>query len=164
MLIANGDLVTLPFLTPLNTTQLRSAGIPEPWAFGVADKVRFGELDALGHVNNVAYMSWFEVVRIHYFRNYGLSDYKSADRPRLVLANANVTYKAEMHLGQDYIATARTAQFGNTSFTMEYAVYGDTLHATGSAVIVQLNQDGTKRALSEALKEKMARLDSATPR
>ena len=156
--------MTLPFLTPLNTTQLRSVGIPEPWAFGVADKVRFGELDALGHVNNVAYMSWFEVVRIHYFRNYGLSDYKSADRPRLVLANANVTYKAEMHLGQDYIATARTAQFGNTSFTMEYAVHGDALHATGSAVIVQLNQDGTKRALSEALKEKMARLDSATPR
>lgn len=156
--------MTLPFLTPLNTTQLRSVGIPEPWAFGVADKVRFGELDALGHVNNVAYMSWFEVVRIHYFRNYGLSDYKSADRPRLVLANANVTYKAEMHLGQDYIATARTAQFGNTSFMMEYAVHGDALHATGSAVIVQLNQDGTKRALTEALKEQMARLDSATSR
>ena len=156
--------MTLPFLTPLNTTQLRSAGIPEPWAFGVADKVRFGELDALGHVNNVAYMSWFEVVRIHYFRNYGLSDYKSADCPRLVLANANVTYKAEMHLGQDYIATARTSQFGNMSFTMEYAVYGDALQATGSAVIVQLNQDGTKRALSEPFKEKMARLDGATPR
>jgi acyl-CoA thioester hydrolase len=156
--------VTLPFLTPLNITQLRSADIPEPWAYGVADKVRFGELDALGHVNNVAYMSWFEVVRIHYFRDYGLSDYKSADRPRLVLANATVTYKAEMHLGQIYIVAARTAQFGNTSFTMNYAVYGETLYSSGSAVIVQLNQDGTKRALSDPLKDKMVRIDGATPR
>lgn len=57
----------LPFLTPLSPEQLRAAGVPDGWSFGMADIVRFHELDALNHVNNVAYFRWFETLRIPYF-------------------------------------------------------------------------------------------------
>jgi acyl-CoA thioester hydrolase len=30
-------------------------------------QVRFSDLDMLGHVNNVIYLSYFEMARIHYF-------------------------------------------------------------------------------------------------
>ena len=47
------------FLTPLSIETLRAAGIPDPWTYGQADRVRFYELDALNHVNNTAYLRWF---------------------------------------------------------------------------------------------------------
>ncbi len=33
-------------LTPLLTPELRARNIPEPWSYGLADIVRFYELDA----------------------------------------------------------------------------------------------------------------------
>ena len=33
------------------------------WSFGMRDRVRFSELDPLNHVNNAAYLSWFETVQ-----------------------------------------------------------------------------------------------------
>jgi len=58
----------IPFLTPLDVAQLRASHIPEPWSYGIADRVRFGEIDVLGHVNNAAYLRWFENLRIQYLR------------------------------------------------------------------------------------------------
>ena len=31
-------------------------------------QVRFSDLDVLGHVNNTIYFSYFELARVHYFR------------------------------------------------------------------------------------------------
>ncbi|MCJ1314421.1 hypothetical protein MMC25_008103 [Agyrium rufum] len=35
---------------------------------GLEEKVRWGEMDAMGHVNNVAYLRFAEMSRIHWFR------------------------------------------------------------------------------------------------
>ena len=73
-----------PYLTPLGPDDLRAEGVPAPWTYGVKDRVRFGEIDALEHVNNTAYLRWFEQFRTLYFRDYGISDY-GPDAPVLVL-------------------------------------------------------------------------------
>ena len=31
-------------------------------------QVRFSDLDILGHVNNVTYLSYFEMARVYYFK------------------------------------------------------------------------------------------------
>ena len=36
------------------------------WAHCHVDRVRFGDLDAMRHVNNVAYLTFFEDARIQY--------------------------------------------------------------------------------------------------
>ncbi len=38
----------------------RARGMPEPWAFGIADAMRCGEIDAPGHVDHAALFTWFE--------------------------------------------------------------------------------------------------------
>ena len=38
----------------------------------MADRVRFGELDALNHVNNVVYLRWYETLRVLYLEAYGI--------------------------------------------------------------------------------------------
>lgn len=149
--------------TPTYTDALRDMGIPAPWTFGTADRVRFGELDALQHVNHTAYLRWFETFRISYFRDYTLSDY-GPNSPRIVLKSIAAEFIKEMTIGQDYMVTGRTVSFRNTSWVMEYAVWTDQgLQATGSSVLVQLDPaTGQKMPLSEAVTQSFITRDGAT--
>ena len=57
--------MALPYITPLTPVELREAGIPEPWAFGLQDRVRFNEIDMLGHVNKFSdyCYDWEELIK-----------------------------------------------------------------------------------------------------
>ncbi|MEM7643646.1 MAG: thioesterase family protein [Pseudomonadota bacterium] len=134
-------------LRPLSEPVLRACGVPAPFAFGQADRVRFRELDVLDHVNNATYLGWFETFRIAYLRAYGLGDYASAEtRPALVLKRVAVDYHRPLHLEQVYIVTGRTRAYRRTSWTMEYRVYADGRHCTtGEAVICLMAPDFVTR-------------------
>jgi len=151
----------LPYLTPLSPDQLRAAGVPAPWAFGMADRVRFGELDVLGHVNNAAYFRWFENLRIHYLEAYGVADY-SGPPPRLVLKSTGIDFIAEVKLNDPYVLVGRTVEMRSSSFTMHYGLFvRGQLTTTGHAVIVSLNDDNSKRPISDAVKQRFADRDGA---
>jgi len=152
---------TPPFLTPLDGPALRAAGLPDPWTFGMADRVRFGELDVLNHVNNVVYLRWYETLRVNYMEHYGLYQLAGPD-PKFVVKSVGLDYRAEVHRGADYINVARTVSMRNTSFAMEYATFVDgQLTTTGTAVCVVLNQDNSKRPLTDALRQVFIDKDGA---
>lgn len=138
----------LTYHTPLDARALRVHGVPAPWTFGLADRVRFGELDAIGHVNHTAYLRWFESFRLPFLKARLVTDYGPTS-PRLVLKQVHCTYEAEMFMGEDYIITGRAAAFRTTSFTLEFAVWriGDVVARTahGGAVVVLLNRDAPGR-------------------
>ena len=150
----------MKFLTALDGPALRDLDIPEPWSYGRADRVRFGEIDALGHVNNVAYLRWFETLRVNYLQDYGVHDYTSdAPRPRIVVKQVSAEYHVELGM-TDYIATARTVEMRRTSFTQHYGLFADgALKTTGAAVVVFLGEDGGKMALPDALREQLIERD-----
>lgn len=149
------------FLTTLIGEGLRDAGIPAPWTYGMADRVRFGELDALNHVNNVVYLRWYETLRVQYLEDYGLYDDAGPD-PKFVIKAVSLDYRAEVHRGAAYINTARTVEMRKTSFTMHYATFvAGQITTTGTAVVVLLNDDNSKRALSDAMRQKFITRDGA---
>ena len=155
----------IPLLVPLSTADLRGAGVPEPFAFGQADRVRFHELDVLDHVNNARYLSWFETFRIAYLNAYGLGDYASAEtRPALILRQVSVHYHAPLHLNEVYVVTGRATAYRRTSWTMEYRVYAGGVHrTTGSAVIVLMDRDfEARRPLPDAYVRAFRERDGAT--
>jgi len=142
-------------------SELRALGIPEPWTIGLADRVRFSELDVLGHVNNTAYLSWFENFRISYFKDYGFSDY-SGPFPRIVLRQIGADFISELKLNDDYIVTGITTAMRSSSFRMEYAVWsGGALRATGWAVLVSLTQQAVKETLSTEFRNTLIKRDNA---
>ena len=157
----------LRYHSPLQGPELRAHGIPEPWRFGLADRVRFGELDALGHVNNTAYLTWFESFRLPYLSARQITDY-GPNAPRVVLKTASCDYKIEMLNAMDYIVTGRASAMRRTSFTMEFAVWlpaGRDTHATctatGEAIIVLLNAIGPGRSpIPEAGRRALAEIDN----
>jgi acyl-CoA thioester hydrolase len=160
----------LPYHTPLGPDTLRGLGIPAPWSFGLADRVRFGELDALGHVNHTAYLRWFESFRLPYLKARHVTDYGPTS-PRLVLKQVQCTYLAEMGLDLDYIVTGRVSRFRTTSFTMDFAVFlpgnpntpaPQTAH--GETIVVLLNREGPGRyPIPEAGRAAFVTLDGAVP-
>ena len=157
--------MTLPFLVPLATRALRDAGIPEPFAFGQADRVRFHELDVLDHVNNATYLSWFETFRIAYMRAYGLGDYASAEsRPALVLKQIAVQFHRPLFLADVYVVTGRTRAYRRTSWTMEYRVYSGGAHCTTGEAVIVLTDPGhtTRRPLPDVYVAAFRDRDGAT--
>jgi acyl-CoA thioester hydrolase len=135
-----------PYLTTLGAAELRAEGI-EGYAWGFADRVRFYELDALNHVNNTAFLRWFETARVSYMQDYGLSGYSHGpDDPQLVVRRQVADYFAPMFQNESYIVAARTRLVRPSSFIMDYAVHsGGTLRSAGEAVMVSLTQDGKTR-------------------
>ena len=151
-------MTTFPYHTPLPIQTLRDLGIPEPWNYGIADRTRFCELDPVGHVNNVAYLQWFEAFRVHYLVDYGIA-YNGDDSPFPVLRRVEVDYLAEMNLREDYVVTGRTKSMRTTSMEMEYAVWaGGQMRALGRAVLVFMTKTG-RHSLTDAQRATLVRRD-----
>ena len=154
--------MTLPFLTSLSPDQIAAHGVPGRWSFGYADQVRFAELDALNHVNNVAYLTWFETIRVRYVQDWGLTNYTDQD-PMIVVRAQSAEYLSPLLKNQTYILAARTSAVRRTSFTMDYMCYANGIKATGQCVVVTLERDGkTKRVLPDDLLSKFREIDGIT--
>ncbi|MXQ07895.1 acyl-CoA thioesterase [Alphaproteobacteria bacterium GH1-50] len=151
------------YLDYLDGDALTAAGLPG-WPFGYRDRVRFHELDALNHVNNVIFLRWFETIRVAYVKAYGLTDYSHTDSdPQLVVRHVSADYLSPMYQDENYLLTARTTLIKPSSFVMAYAVHVDgALRATGTAVVVSLEQDGrTRRPHRQDAIDRMVAMDSA---
>lgn len=137
----------LPYHTALTPDQQLAAGLPHAWPLAFADRVRFSELDPLDHVNNVAYLIWFESARVAYFKHIGLTTYRTSDtEPRIVIRRGEMDWLQEMRADEDYIVTSRTIGMRNTSFTMAQEIWSaGTRRAAFECVIVLLLPDGSAR-------------------
>jgi acyl-CoA thioester hydrolase len=93
-------------------------------------------MDALGHVNNARFFTWFESARIALFERIGVATSgPSATGPILATTTCDflraVVYPATVRVG------VRVAKVGETSITMEYEVADDAhVYARGSSVAV----------------------------
>jgi len=157
----------LHYLTPLTPEEQLAQGLTTPQPLAMADRVRFSELDNQNHVNNKAYMDWFERVRIEHLNQVVVPYYAPGPAPRVALHSATIRYLREMLAGESYIATAGVAAFRSSSFTLEQQIWSGDLRARLSAVIVMLRPDGSGAhyPLPEALRDHLrieegARIDA----
>lgn len=85
-------------------------------------EVRYGDIDAQGHVNNVVYFAYMEQARARYLEHLGLWDGKDFTALGIILAEASCTYRAVIRYGQPIEVGVRTARLGQRSFDLEYLV------------------------------------------
>jgi len=102
-------------------------------------EVRYGDLDAQGHVNNASYLTFMEQARISYFRHLDLWKSDSFLDVGAIMAEARVAFKAPIHWGQTVMVGVCTTQLGNKSMhisqTLEDAQNGREF-AQGSVILV----------------------------
>ncbi|MQY41515.1 acyl-CoA thioesterase [Epibacterium sp. SM1969] len=155
----------LRFHTPLSAEEQLAHGISEPQAMAMADRVRFAEVDMLRHVNNKAYLEWFETSRVVHFNYLCMPHFKDMPEPRTVLRNANVHYIQEMKLNEPYIATTTIKRFRRTSYVQEQQIWsGGVLRCRMEGVMVLRTPDGSEGyPLPESLKEYWRDGEGAVP-
>ncbi|MFM8321971.1 MAG: acyl-CoA thioesterase [Chloroflexota bacterium] len=101
--------------------------------------VRYGDLDPQGHVNNAKYLTYFEQARIAYIMSLGLWKTASFSDIGVILADAQVTFKAPVYFGTDLLVDVRVTRLGTKSMTMEYVLEeacSGREYATGVTVLV----------------------------
>jgi acyl-CoA thioester hydrolase len=75
---------------------------------------RFGDMDAEGHLNNVALAGFYEEARVSFLRHHLKS--KDGHEFRFVVANMNISYLAEAHYPGDYEVGVGVSRIGSSSF------------------------------------------------
>lgn len=103
-------------------------------------EVRYGDLDPQGHVNNAAFLTYFEQARVRYLTELGLfaTDQSFADIG-VIIADIHIRYIAPVSWGTALKVGVRTVAIGNKSLTLDQCVMNDAtqqMHATGTVVLV----------------------------
>lgn len=92
--------------------------------------LRWGDLDLLGHVNNVAYMTFFETARVELVREMGYAD--GSHGLGSVVVQANVSYKQSATYPGTLKVVTSISRLGNTSMEYHHVLQdsdGDTIYS-----------------------------------
>lgn len=100
--------------------------------------IRWGDMDAMGHVNNTVYFRYFESVRLAWLdRVVGLA---APTATGAIIVNTFCTFIRQLKYPGDLLAKHYVSDPGRSSFmawvTLERTDEPDTLYATGGAKTV----------------------------
>ncbi len=113
--------------------------------FAETMNMRWGEMDALGHMNNVSYFRYFEESRISWFNSLPIN-YKPNDQGP-ILANINCHFVKPAIYPIKFKVTTAIGKLGNTSFIMWTDILGkkkEECFASAEAVMVWIDMSTGK--------------------
>lgn len=113
------------------------------------DKIRYGDTDRQGHVNNAVFATFLETGRVELLH---LGQHPVADEGcSFVIAHLGVDFRAEILWPGDVVIGTRVTKVGSSSIRLTQALFqGDTCNATAETVIVHIDQTTKKsRQLSD---------------
>lgn len=116
----------------------------EGYRFTLTFPVIFHDLDAMGHVNNVVYLTHFETARIAYYMH--LTGTRDLPQLSMILAEVTCTYHSPAYFGEVLVVGVRMEEIKNHSFVLSYRVEEQKtgrLVATGRSV--QVSYDYTSK-------------------
>lgn len=117
--------------------------------------VRWGDMDALGHVNNIVYFQFFEAVRMDWFEKLSSVAPGTGDQG-IVIVDNHAEYLVPVVCPATAIVRMAAHSPGRTSFVSTYSItVGDTLTTRGHARIVWVSNHDMK---STPLPEHIRRL------
>lgn len=106
--------------------------------FTMTIPIRWGDMDAMGHLNNTLYFRYMEIIRIEWFRSIGCMVDASGQGP--VIVNAFCNFYRQFEYPGDVLATMFVSDPGRSTFeswcTMERADQPGVIHAAGGATTI----------------------------
>ena len=94
----------------------------------------WGDHDAFGHVNNLAYLRWCETARVEYLERIGLWPSLPPVGIGPILASMSCEYKRVLTYPDTVYIGARVTRIGNRSFQMQHRVVSEALDAIAAEV------------------------------
>lgn len=119
---------------------------------------RFNDTDALGHINNASYSTWFEEARRPVFEFF-VPDL-DPKKWNLILARVEIDFLAQGHYQKETVVSTKLEKIGNSSFTLlQEASQEDTIVCRGKAILVHFDyQTNTSLRIPELIRKKLESL------
>jgi acyl-CoA thioester hydrolase len=86
----------------------------------VAIPIRYADIDAQHHLNNVAYFTFMEHARVEYLRQVGLWEVGDFESIGMILAETSCRFTAPAYMGEVVTVRVRVSHLGNKSFRFQY--------------------------------------------
>lgn len=109
-------------------------------------EVPYGDIDAMGHLNNVAYLRYLEWARSKYWLamlGAGDDDFWQID---FVVARCEIDYRSSAHMGEVLTIDVHVSRVGKSSFDFSYRVTGPDGRLVAEAKTTQVCYDWQSRA------------------
>ena len=103
--------------------------------------IRWGDMDAMGHVNNTSYFRYFETVRIEWMHSIGAAPNPNGEGPVIVNAFCNFIKQLEFPgtiLAKHFVANPGRSSF-DTFMTLERSDQPGVVYANGGATTVWID-------------------------
>ena len=110
--------------------------------------IRWGDMDAMGHVNNTVYFRYMEQLRISWFDSMGFRPDPAGEGPLII--NASCTFLRELQYPGTVLARQYVGKIGRSSFETYIDMLRTddpgTVYAHGSAKVVWVDYPKRKSA------------------
>ena len=125
-------------------------------------RVRFGETDMAGHVNNAMYLTYLEEARINFLRHV----LDMQDLP-VILASARMDFLKQVYFPDDILIETGVTRFGRSSFDMVHRLYREPRHDLALQSLVTLvyfdYEQQTTAPVPEQWRNKLTAYQTAPP-
>jgi acyl-CoA thioester hydrolase len=137
------------------------------WSYVHSDRVRFADLDPMGHVNNVDFLRFFESARIAFHRTL-VESHDVSRRPSgfgVVMAEVHASYRAPAYYDEELRTSVRPADIARSSYKIEFETRADDrLLVEGHAVLVGYSYERNESVpLPDGLRERLQRAAQGLP-
>lgn len=125
----------------------------------MAIPIRWGDMDAMGHVNNTVYFRYLETIRIDWMRSIGCDPDPNGQGP--VIVNAFCNFHRQLEYPGDVLVRLYVSDVGRSSFE-SWATMGRTdnpgvVYASGGATTVWVDFPNQKSSpLPDWLRARLA--------
>lgn len=120
-------------------------------------KVRFGETDALGHINNTSYFIYTEEARVRFFEALGYS--MNTGNWQFIMASTKCDFINQGYFNQELSIKTYVSRIGTKSFQLEHdmiCMKTNKLIAKGEATVVYFDfEKQQSEVIPESLREKL---------
>ena len=109
----------------------------------IAVEVPYGDIDAMGHLNNVAYLRYLEWARQKYWLTMrGSTDFLDID---FVVARSEIDYRSSVEMGEVLEIDIHVSRMGRSSFDFSYRVTAADGRLVAEATTTQVAFDWRTR-------------------
>ena len=131
------------------------------WPFSMVQRVRFGDLDAMQHMNNVEFLRFFETARIAYIRELAPERLPTNPGSGFIFAECHIAYRSPAHFDEDIRTSIRPEELGRSSLRLAFEMRAegdDRVVADGWGTLVAYNYaEGSSQPIAGDLRERIER-------
>lgn len=120
------------------------------------ERVRFRDLDALGHVNNAVFLTYIESARVAFLLDLGAAT--TLEDMSIIVARIEIDFRVPVGFGEEVEIAVRTSRFGDKSFDLDYELrVGGQIVAEAKSVLVGYDYEkGETVTIPDEWRERLA--------